>query len=152
VNFNIFKIETTCRHVLFILIVSSHTISKYYAKDTHYFFLGFFFFFFFSRKTSKHTKWWFMALQQWWIHGSKKLLVNDGLRFYNEITLCLIIACNKPMLIDRARERNILSHYHHPCQGLTMWGAPQDNPLKKESLNGGRSCAVVPKLPVWLLK
>ena len=44
-NFNIFKIETTCRHVLFILIVSSHTISKYYAKDTHYFFLGFFFFF-----------------------------------------------------------------------------------------------------------
>jgi hypothetical protein len=45
-NFNIFKIETTCRHVLFILIVSSHTISKYYAKDTHYFFLGFFFFFF----------------------------------------------------------------------------------------------------------
>lgn len=41
-NFNIFKIETTCKHVLFILTVSSHTISKYYAKDNHYFFQVFF--------------------------------------------------------------------------------------------------------------
>jgi hypothetical protein len=87
---------------------------------------------------------WFMGLK----NRMPSMVCNLIGKWWNHF----IVHSNKRMLIDQTGERNILSH-HHRQQGLTMWGgSTRHTPPKKESPNGGRSCAVVPKLPVWFLK